>query len=349
MKLFLHIGTEKTGSSYLQKVCALNRSWLEQAGIYFPFAGRDERRLKKGTISPGNARELAELIEVDAWEQVEAWLNERKELARSRSLDSLLLSHELLFARLAREGVLESLAGSFRRLGIEQVVALLFVRDPVDHAISLYKHRGKSGAIGTVREWISSSYSTATELGALIDIVDPRLICLKARKYRKQTHYLLGAFFNDWLGLGEPPLLPEGLVNPSLTLSEIELLKHIANTTGLDVPLFYQQLLAVPRDCKTENEWLELSARQAVSNCLADFEGTWRKFDRLLKMDGGLDIPERSSTDSPVQESFSFSEPQLQAIAAAHCEACSALYKLKVIVNNHVRPPLGRLKRVLTS
>lgn len=346
-KIYFHIGTEKTGSSYLQKVCALNRSWLEQSGIYFPSGGRDETLITKGTVSPGNARELAELIEAGEWDKVEDWLEKRIELSRGRSCNSLLLSHELLFACFARKGVIENLLERVRKFGVEQVSALLFVRDPVDHAISLYKHRGKSGIIGSLREWIRSRYSTAIELADLIDVFDHNLICMNARKYRKDSNYLLAAFFKDWLGIGEPPLLPEGLVNPSLTFSEIELLRKLAKTRPWDVSLFYRKLLAVSPEAKADNDSLEGSARRETGNYLADFEDTWRKLDALLEVDGGLDIPRRSLTDSAVDESFRFSELQLQAIAESHSEAQNARFKLTVFFDKYIRPPLGKLKRVL--
>ena len=349
MKLYMHIGTEKTGSSFLQRVCAINRDWLIQSGFYFPKAGRDEKRLKSGTISPGNARELANLIEIGAWDRVESWLERRITKADSLLCANLLLSHELLFSCLGREGVVDKLENSLQRIGIEQTSSLLFIRDPVDHAISLYKHRGKNGEIDTVSEWIKNNYSTATELDNFINNVDSNVFSLDIRRYQPRTSTLLRAFLDDWLGLNDPPLLPEGLVNPSLTLSEIELLKYMAKARADDVSLFYRNLLAVPRECKSSNERLEISARQAASNYLAGFESTWRKFDRLLEKDGGLDIPERSSTDSTVDASFSFSTTQLRAIADGYREARSGHYNLMLIFNKYLRPPLGKLKRALFS
>lgn len=349
MKLLLHIGTEKTGSSFLQKVCALNRPWLERSGIYFPLAGRDERRMRKGTISPGNARELAELVERDAWGHVEGWLKERIELASSRSLDCLLLSHELLFSQLARDDVMENLERSLSRVGVVQVSALLFVRDPVDHAISLYKHRGKNGNIGAVGEWVNSSYSTAMDLKSLVDVLDSGLMCFSTRKFRKRTDYLLKTFFEDWLGLGAPPLLPEGPVNPSLTLSEIEFIKQLAKTGSRDASLYYRHLLAVPLESKAEDDSLDVSARHVASNYLADFEETWKKFDKLLEKDGGLNVPVRCSSDSTSNQIFTFSSAQLQAIAKGNREAGSGCYKLTQMFDKYFRPPLGKLKRALFS
>ena len=237
----------------------------------------------------------------------------------------------------------------FKRVGIKQVNSLLFIRDPVDHAISLYKHRGKNGRIDTVDEWIRTNYSTATDLDSFINNVDSSVLSLEIRRYQPRTSALVGAFFDDWLGLGDPPLLPEELVNPSLTLSEIELLKYIAKIRADDVRLFYRNLLAVPRECKAANEQAELCARQAASNYLADFESTWRKFDSLLEGDGGLDVPERSSTDSRVDQWFSFSGAQLRAITEGYSQARSGRHNLMLFFDKYLRPPLGKLKRALFS
>ena len=191
MKLYMHIGTEKTGSSFLQRVCAINRNWLKQSDFYFPEAGRDEKRLRSGTISPGNARELASLINTGAWDRVESWFDKRIRKADEHSCTSLLLSHELLFSCIGREGVVERLEDVIRNIGVSQTGSLLFIRDPVDHAISLYKHRGKNGNIGKIKEWISSDYTTATDLDNLVTGIESSNISFDIRRYQNRTRAIV--------------------------------------------------------------------------------------------------------------------------------------------------------------
>ena len=55
MNLYLHIGTEKTGSSHLQSLSAINRDLLKKSGIWFPEAEKRDNMLLSGDISAGNA------------------------------------------------------------------------------------------------------------------------------------------------------------------------------------------------------------------------------------------------------------------------------------------------------
>ena len=64
MKLYLHIGTEKTGSSHLQSLSAINSNVLQQNGIWFPFEGKSNKSLIKGEISAGNAQSLTNALNV---------------------------------------------------------------------------------------------------------------------------------------------------------------------------------------------------------------------------------------------------------------------------------------------
>lgn len=347
MNLYLHIGTEKTGSSFLQKVCAINRDWLAKSGVYFPEAGKDEKRLRTGSISPGNARALAKLIGDDDWSAVNGWLKERLAKTRYVSCQNLLLSHELLFACLAKDGAVEGLAASKNRLCIDQIFVLLMVRDPVDHAISLYKHRGKNGRVGTIGDWINSNYATAVELDNFVRKANPDHLSLDVRKYQKRTDRLLAVFFLEWLGLPQPPLRPEVLVNPSLTLSEIELLKKLAEKRPADVRHFYEKLLSIPHQYKDANEQVEHCARRTAGDFLAQFNSTWRLLDKLLEKDGGLNIPKRCLSGPEVATAFSYSDVQLRAIAEAHQEARGIRYRSMQSFDNILRQPLVKLKKAL--
>ena len=54
MKLLIHFGIYKAGSSYLQHICASKRDYLIANNIYFP-ESKEDQKMKKGLISKGNA------------------------------------------------------------------------------------------------------------------------------------------------------------------------------------------------------------------------------------------------------------------------------------------------------
>ena len=62
MKLYLHIGTEKTASSFVQTTFARNRDWLSSLGVFYPKGGKRENDMMAGLISPGNAKDLTILL-----------------------------------------------------------------------------------------------------------------------------------------------------------------------------------------------------------------------------------------------------------------------------------------------
>ncbi len=61
IKLYLHLGYHKTGSSFLQTMFAQNRDYLLENDIYFPYSKGDKNMLK-GIISPGNGILLVEAL-----------------------------------------------------------------------------------------------------------------------------------------------------------------------------------------------------------------------------------------------------------------------------------------------
>ena len=86
MQLFLHVGTEKTGSSFLQTLSALGRNDLREKGIWFPLGtAYDEGCMKTGRISAGNGRPLAQKVDQGQWDALGATLKADRDKGRSAS------------------------------------------------------------------------------------------------------------------------------------------------------------------------------------------------------------------------------------------------------------------------
>lgn len=344
MKICLHVGTEKTGSSFLQKLCGTHREFLAGQGVFFPDAGRDEERLIGGSISPGNARELAQLIEHEQWEATDKWLAERANQAVAKGADQLLLSHELLFAALSSRAAIKRLEEAARRIGVGEVGALLMVRDPVEQAISLYKHRAKSGRVGDLSTWLTAHYRVPGDIKAFLSAVEAGETLLRVRKYEKDTARLTDAFFCDWLGVTPPPVETDTSVNPSLTLSELRLIRQLASTRPDAVPLFYANLLAVPRAQKADEPHLEAAARREVAEHLARYADVWSDLDARLESDGGLDVAQAGEHREEATGPFCFSEAQLAAMARSHEVALSPTQQARVL-GRSLRGLVARTRR----
>ncbi len=345
MNLYLHIGTEKTGSSFLQKLSGRNRDFLLQRGVFFPSAGRDEQRLLKGTISPGNARELSELISDGKWAAVSLWLAARVRAAEKKGCDRLLLSHELMFAALSCDKSVSHFEAAAKQAGVKSLHALLMIRDPVDQAVSLFKHRAKNGTVVQIDQWIKTGYALPGEIKRFLDQVEGSAVQLQLRKYVKDTESILKIFFDDWLGVERPPICIESMVNPSLTLSELEVIRHLASIRPTTVPLFYARMLAIPPEQKASDVHLEEVARALVGNQLCQFDDLWRDLDSRLREDGGLEIPAPRETRAVAGDAFCFSEAQIRAWAEVQNESLQVRYRAQLWLNHHLRPMLGKIKR----
>jgi len=344
MKLRLHVGTEKTGSSYLQKLCGKNRAFLQEHGIWFPDAGRFERQLQKGSISPGNASDLARFLEDSDWATASSWLAKRIREARDRDCKKLLLSSELLFAALSNEGAIRTLEGVVGDAGVSEVSCLLLVRDPVDHALSLYKHRAKGGKSGAIERWIDTGYSLPKQLAEFLRGIDCSTIRLQLRKYEKASELIEKIFFNDWLKVDPPPNLVENLVNPSLSLSELAVIRHITSVRPKDQPAFYSSFLSVPVADKADDVGLKNTAFATVEKYLYRYNEFWRKLDARLAADGGLKLPQERDI-AVVAPQYEFSEAQLRALTRAHTVSMSFRYAVSHWVRSSLRPTIGRLIR----
>ena len=348
MKLLIHVGTEKTGSSYLQKLCAKNRQSLKECGYWFPRAGRiDEEMLQTWTISPGNAGDLARHVESGDWSTVSSWLESRVREAGANDCHRLLLSHELIFAALSHQGVIEQFEQSAAKAGIDDIDCLLMIRDPVDHALSLYKHRAKGGTTVSIEEWITKGYPLPQQLAGFLNEIDCSAVRLSLRKYEKAKGSIESAFFQDWLKIDTPPNRIESLVNPSLTLSELAVIQHVVATRPRDHHAFYSSFQAVSVVKKANDGSVEQLATAHLENYLCQFNKFWKELDARLVSDGGLNVPRKDTFDDVGVPKYTFSDAQIRAWMDAHVESSSCRYFVHWWVISRLRPLIGKLIRVL--
>jgi len=229
MWLHLHVGHGKTGSSFLQSWLALNAARLrERADIAYPMrspiSGRGEEAASRSRFSMGNGFILEELLEsADDAVLVETL---RSLAGEDRGL---LFSRERFMRDLPAH--LPRLAEAAGALGGDGVRVLLFVRDPLEHAVSLYGEMVKAhGCAEPLDEWLGH-YRLLDHVEAFLDAVEacPTLECTILNYSRVRDH--LVEALTTWLGLDptEAWTTPaRGTVNRSLTALELRV-QRIAN------------------------------------------------------------------------------------------------------------------------
>ena len=348
MEARLHLGPEKTGTSFLQCLCVGNRELLARNGVHFPVGtSYDERCMQKGRISAGNGRVLARLLEADDWDGVQGWLEKSVAAARERQCTELLISSEQLLAPLARPRGFKRLVEVLRSCGVEAVSTLLILRDPVSQLLSLYKHRAKGGRAGRIHEWVEAGYLLPQHLASLrlqIDTIDALVL---VRAYTRQPGGLEDIFFRDWLDLKEPLRAKDTEVNPSLSLSELELVRRMNARRPELVPFLNERLSTVPRTEKVQGSALEAHARAVAENAVWQHRDEWQHWNELLPEGERLSIPRNAPEIPEWPSELGFSDRQLEELAGFIAETSRLRFLARVVWRARVRPWLGRVRRRL--
>jgi hypothetical protein len=152
MKCYLHIGTEKTGTTTLQKFLALNRDLLESMGYFYPHTLGNTNHLKLPLMGYEGYRpdDLMRLQDIYS-DQDHQHLKKRTLSALQRELrqaasPSIILSSEHVQSRLRTTQEIQRLKEFLLQAGTREVVVIVYLRDPAELANSLYSTSVKCGA-----------------------------------------------------------------------------------------------------------------------------------------------------------------------------------------------------------
>lgn len=298
-----------------------------------------------GRISGGNAMTLAKQIWDARWTRAEQWLLSAVDAARSQRCDRLLLSSEWLLGALANEGRLLELSRRLSRLGSHPTELLLILRDPVEQLISHYKHRAKSGQAGSLDAWVDSNYLLPGRLAAIRKQIEDSGATLVVRGYGKQPGALERLFFEDWLAIPVPAEASGLRVNPSLSLSELVLLRKLrALQPGL-VPYLYERLLAVDPDVQVSGVQMQDYARRVAANAVARHAEEWQRWNAMLPESERFSIPQLGPEPGPEPDSLELSASQMSAVIQLLVEAATPGFMLRLYWSWRLRPALSRIKR----
>ena len=203
------MGFSKTGSSFIQSALALTN--LFKFGISYPIDKETQQIAASGKITSGNFWPHDGAIENLIYA-----FNESK-------LNKLLISSEAIFDVIgaSTSKFIERLRAPFPDTKIN---ALCFVRDPVDHAISVYQQKVKRGGYcGSFRDSLLE-YDIIPKCRTVFGRLQDAEVSLKVLNYSNHEKQIVPCIEN-WLGLPAGTLETPSVerVNRSMTRAELKL------------------------------------------------------------------------------------------------------------------------------
>ena len=225
--LYLHVGYSKTGTSWLQATLRENAAALAGIGLAYPILqgiGGEHG----AEIGQGNGLGLALAA---GQEELQSGL---EQIDRSACPAGVVLSSEEFFPRLGMYDDPAVLPRAAQAAGFKRVELLLFVRDPVGHAASLWQQYLKRGGGTASIEEFFEKYSVPERVALFLDrftsLAGVGLTCLNYDRHRRD----LLAPLQAWLGLSatklSPPKAP--IVNRGMTRAELSLQKALNRRIG---------------------------------------------------------------------------------------------------------------------
>jgi len=238
MKLSLHIGTEKSGTTTIQEFLRLNHQVLRQAGVYIPktLGPSNHRKLPamfaNDTVLDDFFRHQGLLEKADRVTEKQRWRAEFRAEMRSHQCNHVVISSEHLQSRLTKAEDIAKLAAYLSEI-FEKINVYVYMRNPLETAVSLYSTALKSGGVlpdvpppanpywnnivnhkQTLLRW-QANFSNARIVPRLFQVSD----------------FVNGDLIQDFIAaVGLPPDAPyqqPARANESLNLVGIELLRRI--------------------------------------------------------------------------------------------------------------------------
>ncbi len=303
MKLFVHIGTNKTGSSFLQSTLTLNKEKLKQEGYFVPDSKWDEAMLK-GIITPGNGHHLAKLLaERDADNYLLKYLEELKQSAQTEQLNAIILSNEVIVRLFSEKVILSAFEQACNKVGFTEIRCLIYMRNFFEHALSLYKHRAKYGKNNDYLKWFETDYETLRLLKPFTEHIESSSIVFDFVPYEKDSEKIIQRF-SDWLGRRNTTLDSFNKpVNPSLTLNQIRWINLIGSKYEGIGPQLYNTLIKVENP--EENQFLVAQFYDAAEQYFHQYNETLQVMHKKLSDNPNCNISQRPPMKNGVSSSHS--------------------------------------------
>ncbi|MEB3334024.1 MAG: hypothetical protein VKP70_03470 [Cyanobacteriota bacterium] len=280
--LVLHIGTEKTGTTSLQKLFAINRELLGEAGIYIPdFFGKFNHRLAEYAFEDDGrndafTKSLGVFKNLQAKQKLKA---EIRDLWRARvsevSAQTWIVSSEHFQSRLLSVEEVGNL-WHFLSAIYDTITVVVYLRDPVQAAFSSLSTAIKCGrkkvAMGSPGDDFDNNCNHQKFLERWLAVV-PRE-CMQVRLFDRQ-HFLDGDLYRDFFGTSRLDYL-DGVELPA------------RENESLSYPALRMLALVnsrIPNHVKNRQNELRGNITRHLSNYCSDYSSILPTMDKVDEFD----------------------------------------------------------------
>ncbi len=297
-RFILHIGHGKTGSSALQSALALSTDALAAQGIVYPEHG-SFTQARAGQITAGNVNGRTLVATAKA--------------ALKRSPHDVLLSNESLIHFFLND---PELLPRVAALGAETQL-ILYVRNPYDHACSVYGQTVKRGGSVASFDAFLAGYPTPAKVRAMMQMAQKADVGLTVINYSNHSNDILRSL-TDALSVPAETLTPptRGRVNRSLTRSELELQRMFNRHWGRRSSRFVSDALcnALP-DMRAERP---VASAQALDAFVAQQAPIVDEVNALLPPSEAyaLEVPQ-GGAEADAQADLTFTPEQMEVLVEA--------------------------------
>lgn len=151
MKLSLHIGTPKSGTTTIQQFLKHNRALLQENGVHVPQSAgpSNQRRLAAMFLNDDTVDDFFRRLNLqNRAERIAAkrqWQADLSAEIKAQTCSHVVMSSEHLQSRLHEPEAIRALSDYLQAL-FSDIRIILYIRDPLDTIVSLYSTAVKSGS-----------------------------------------------------------------------------------------------------------------------------------------------------------------------------------------------------------
>lgn len=232
MKIIVHIGSEKTGTTSIQSFLNQNRGELLKQGVYFPTSIGDLNHVKLVAYCERGdfGKRIYSLIGVHSQEEKDQWssklLEEFKQEIQSlpEHVHTVVISSELFHSNLSEPGEVQTLKELLDAM-FDEISILVYLRRQIDTAISVYSTHLRAGGTNEkpIPERVNikgNYYNYKTLLDLWKSTFDPSTIDVRIFDKKKLVDGNVVSDFSEKIGVLQSLdklVLPESL-NSSLSV-----------------------------------------------------------------------------------------------------------------------------------